>query len=97
MRKQLSLLILCLAAFVLAAVLAACQGGQKEADSSALTRPLPSAASPTPDPNETDLNRVVVGSTAPDFALEAMNGETVKLSNYRGQKTVVLVFYRGYF
>ena len=37
------------------------------------------------------------GFPAPDFALEAMNGETVKLANYRGQKTVLLVFYRGYF
>jgi len=93
MLKYISLIALCLTALILAA----CQGGPKEADSSALTRPLSGAASPTPDASETDLNRVVAGSTAPDFALEAMNGETVKLANYRGQKTVVLVFYRGYF
>ena len=93
MLKHLSLLMLCLAALALLA----CQGGQQEADSSALTRPLSGGASPTPDASETDLNRVVAGSIAPDFALEAMNGETVKLANYRGQKTVLLVFYRGYF
>jgi cytochrome oxidase Cu insertion factor (SCO1/SenC/PrrC family) len=93
MFKYLSLLTLCLAALVLAA----CQSEPKEADSAALTRPLPSAAAPTPDASETDLNRVVAGVTAPDFALEAMSGETIKLANYRGQKTVVLVFYRGYF
>lgn len=70
---------------------------QKEAGTSALTRPLPSAPSPTPDPRATDLKRVVKGTTAPDFALEAPDGETYKLSNFRDKKFVVLVFYRGYF
>lgn len=70
---------------------------QKEADTSALTRPLPSAPAPTPDPHATDLKRVVKGTTAPDFALEAPDGETYKLSNFRAKKFVVLVFYRGYF
>ena len=32
---------------------------------------------------------------APDFALTASDGETVRLSDYRGRK-VVLVFYRGF-
>ncbi len=32
---------------------------------------------------------------APDFALASSTGETVRLSDYRGRK-VVLVFYRGY-
>ena len=77
--------------------LTACQGEQKEADSSALTRPLPSSPSPTPDSSRTDLNRVVPGTAAPDFSLKAMNGETYNLSSFRGQKFVVLVFYRGYF
>ncbi len=77
--------------------LTACQGEQKEADSSALTRPLPSTPSPTPDSSRTDLNRVMPGTVAPDFALAAMNGETYNLSSFRGKKFVVLVFYRGYF
>ncbi|WP_102273198.1 thioredoxin-dependent thiol peroxidase [Cytobacillus massiliigabonensis] len=34
----------------------------------------------------------VVGELAPDFSLKGSNGETVKLSNYRG-KNVVLYFY----
>ena len=43
-----------------------------------------------------DLNRVNVGDEAPDFTLEKEAGKPVTLSEYRGQKTVVLVFYRGY-
>jgi peroxiredoxin Q/BCP len=33
------------------------------------------------------------GDVAPDFSLPASNGKTVKLADYRGQKTVVLAFY----
>jgi cytochrome oxidase Cu insertion factor (SCO1/SenC/PrrC family) len=43
-----------------------------------------------------DLNRVKVGDEAPDFTLEKEAGKPVTLSEYRGKKTVVLVFYRGY-
>jgi cytochrome oxidase Cu insertion factor (SCO1/SenC/PrrC family) len=92
MRNKLLLFALCLGLLALTA----CQE-QKEADSSALTRPLPSSPSPTPDPSRTDVNRVVPGTVAPDFALAAMNGETYSLSSFRGKKFVVLVFYRGYF
>ncbi len=34
-----------------------------------------------------------VGSEAPDFALPNQYRETVRLSDYRGVKNVVLVFY----
>lgn len=44
----------------------------------------------------TDLARVAVGSPAPDFTLESKDGGTVTLSSFRGQKNVVLVFYRGH-
>ena len=43
-----------------------------------------------------DTGRVNVGSTAPDFTLETKDGPTVTLSQFRGKKTVVLVFYRGH-
>jgi cytochrome oxidase Cu insertion factor (SCO1/SenC/PrrC family) len=43
----------------------------------------------------TDLERVKVGDTAPDFTLENMDGRRVTLSNVYRDKTVVLVFYRG--
>ena len=44
----------------------------------------------------TDLERVTVGSVAPDFTLEAFKGAPITLSDFRGKKNVVLVFYRGH-
>ena len=44
----------------------------------------------------TDLERVKVGQPAPDFTLENIDGKKVTLSDFRGKKTVALVFYRGY-
>jgi len=44
----------------------------------------------------TDLERVAVGSLAPDFTLESKDGATVTLSGFRERKNVVLVFYRGH-
>jgi cytochrome oxidase Cu insertion factor (SCO1/SenC/PrrC family) len=44
----------------------------------------------------TDLERVHVGVKAPDFTLESTDNDTIKLSDYRGKKNVILVFYRGY-
>jgi len=44
----------------------------------------------------TDLNRVNVGQPAPDFTLENYDGNKITLSEFRGQKNVVLVFYRGH-
>jgi cytochrome oxidase Cu insertion factor (SCO1/SenC/PrrC family) len=43
-----------------------------------------------------DLERVKVASAAPDFTLEDTEGRSVTLSQFRGKKQVVLVFYRGY-
>ena len=44
----------------------------------------------------TDLERVAVGTSAPDFSLETITGDTLTLSDFRGDKDVVLVFYRGH-
>lgn len=44
----------------------------------------------------TDLDRVKVGDMAPDFTLESLDGRRITLSSYRGNKNVVLVFYRGH-
>lgn len=38
----------------------------------------------------------VVGDVAPDFRLAKLDGEVVRLSDYRGGKGVVLVFSRGH-
>ena len=48
------------------------------------------------DLSPTDLNRIKVGQPAPDFSLEDASGKTIALSEFRDKKTVVLVFYRGY-
>ena len=44
----------------------------------------------------TDLERIKIGEPAPDFTLEAETGTPIRLSQFRGQKPVVLVFYRGH-
>ncbi len=40
--------------------------------------------------------KVALGRPAPDFTLPDATGRPVTLSSFRGEKTVVLVFYRGY-
>ena len=42
------------------------------------------------------VDRVRVGEMAPDFRLADENGTVYQLSQFRGQKNVVLVVYRGY-
>jgi len=44
----------------------------------------------------TDIERVAVGQPAPDFSLARYGGGTLTLSQFRGRKNVVLVFYRGH-
>jgi cytochrome oxidase Cu insertion factor (SCO1/SenC/PrrC family) len=44
----------------------------------------------------TDLNRIKTGQPAPDFTLASSDGKAITLSDFRGKKSVVLVFYRGY-
>ena len=44
----------------------------------------------------TDIERVAIGEPAPDFTLARYGSGTVSLSQFRGSKNVVLVFYRGY-
>lgn len=59
----------------------------------ALALALPALADDLPP---SDLNRVKEGVEAPDFRLEDLEGKPVTLSSFRGEKRVVLVFYRGY-
>jgi len=46
--------------------------------------------------NPVDLARVRVGDQAPDFTLEDTDGRNISLSDFRNNKKVVLVFYRGH-
>ena len=48
------------------------------------------------DLSATDIERVAVGDVAPDFTLPQYGGGNVTLSQFRGNKNVVLVFYRGF-
>ena len=41
----------------------------------------------------TSKAQLKVGDRAPDFALQDQKGNTVRLSDFRGKKTVVLAFY----
>ena len=43
-----------------------------------------------------DLSRVAEGALAPDFTAAAFEGDPVTLSQFRGEKNVLLVFYRGH-
>ena len=43
-----------------------------------------------------DTGRVAVGDVAPDFSLMTYAGTVTTLSDFRGEKNVVLVFYRGH-
>ena len=47
-------------------------------------------AQPAPKPPTTHLK---VGDMAPDFTLTDTTGKAVKLSDFRGKKSVVLAFY----
>lgn len=60
--------------------------------------PVLAQLGPKDGPNQppTDLDRIKVGQPAPDFTLENIEGTKISLSDYRGKKRVVLVFYRGH-
>jgi peroxiredoxin len=41
-------------------------------------------------------NLITPGEPAPDFELEDVQGNRIRLSDYRGSKPVVLAFLRGF-
>ena len=42
------------------------------------------------------MSKVALNSTAPDFSLQNFEGAPVTLSDFRGEKNVLLVFNRGF-
>ncbi len=52
--------------------------------------PTPAPKTQTPVPPKTHLK---VGDAAPDFTLIDTNRQAIKLSDFKGKKTVVLAFY----
>jgi peroxiredoxin len=40
--------------------------------------------------------QIQINTPAPDFELEDLQGRTIRLSDYRGKKNVLLVFNRGF-
>ena len=41
-------------------------------------------------------NTIFKGQEAPDFALSDLNGDQIRLSDFRGKKITVLAFLRGF-
>ena len=70
-------------------VVAVCLAASARAQVPAKLGPVDGAGLPA-----LDTGRVAVGTVAPDLTLETKEG-AVTLSQFRGKKTVVLVFYRG--
>lgn len=42
------------------------------------------------------MPRVEISRAAPDFFLEDFNGQQIRLSDFRGEKNVLLVLNRGF-
>jgi peroxiredoxin len=40
--------------------------------------------------------KVAINTPAPDFELKDFNGRTIRLSDFRGEKHLLLVFNRGF-
>lgn len=59
-------------------------------------RPEPVATPFVPLDQEQPASGPLPASPAPDFSLTDTRGQTVRLSDYRGQKHVVLIFNRGF-
>lgn len=76
-------ILVALASVTLATMHAACGGGGSR-------EPAPRGESP---PQQETSRMIAIGDTAPDFTLKDQHKQPVTLSQFRGQKKVVLAFY----
>ena len=84
-----------LLAFVGLLGMTAC-GGEETAENAAEIEDIVLGPADGHDLPPVDLERVKDGDLAPDFSLASYAGSPVTLSDFRGEKNVVLVFYRGH-
>jgi len=74
-----------------------CQRAARPADNTATVNtsnaPAGAQAGAAPQQPTAPQTQLKVGDPAPDFALTDTEGQTVRLSDFRGKKTVVLAFY----
>lgn len=71
-------------------------GGREPSSQDPVTREISFGPKDGHDLPPTELDRVALGTMAPDFTLRSLTGESHTLSQYRGRKNVILVFYRGH-
>ena len=91
-----------LGAMILVTALAACAADAEPEAAAAggegemMAQPVALGPADGHDLPSMDLERVQTGQIAPDFTLASLAGPNVTLSDLRGDKNVVLVFYRGH-
>ena len=71
--------------------------GSREMQALALVLSLAvvSAAGASPPAVSGEMGDIAVGHKAPDFRLESSDGTSYGLSDLRGEKDLVLIFWRG--
>ena len=94
MRKHCALTLV--AAGVVA--LGGCEAGDEAMEQAAMDEVAEIVLGPADghDLPPTHIDRVRVGQMAPDFSATSLAGPVVTLSQFRGEKNVVLFFYRGH-
>jgi cytochrome oxidase Cu insertion factor (SCO1/SenC/PrrC family) len=48
-----------------------------------------------PQPQAAAAARIAVGDQAPDFELRSLEGASYRLGDLRGEKTAIVIFFRG--
>ena len=74
-------------------VLSCQKAAQPGVNASGANAPAAAQASPASQPPSAPQTQLRVGDRAPDFELTDTEGQTVRLSDFRGKKNVVLAFY----